>query len=167
MKPLFKNTTTYSGSSYKKFVEFHNEKYGIKYNVFNIIFLILLFYCFSVSLTGKNLLMTLIFILTIISFLIYRIYMPINTFRKTLLSQSKKEKNTFTFLFYDKYFTVNKVKVQYSKLYKIFETKNFFYLYLTKDQSAILSKKCFEIGTSNEFTNFIKKKCIFKYALCK
>ena len=67
------------------------------------------------------------------------------------------------FLFYDYYLKVDKEIVYYFKLYKIFEVKDYFYLYINKDYALMLDKKGFKIGTVDEFRNFIKKKSLFKY----
>ena len=53
--------------------------------------------------------------------------------------------------------------IYYFKLHKVYETKDYFYLYLNKDYSLIVSKDGFTIGNSRKFSKFIKKKCIFKY----
>ena len=54
-------------------------------------------------------------------------------------------------------------KIIYWKLYKIFENEDYFYLYLDKTHAFLLSKQGFDIGTPEEFREFIKKKCIFKF----
>ena len=47
---------------------------------------------------------------------------------------------------------------------KVFETKDYFYLYLDEDTAFLVSKSGFKIGTPKDFSEFIKKKCIFKYS---
>ena len=49
------------------------------------------------------------------------------------------------------------------KLYKVFETKDYFYLYINPDYAMLVNKNSFEIGTSDDFRKFIKKKCLLKY----
>ena len=65
-----------------------------------------------------------------------------------------QEKNLLPFLF-----IINILK----DLYKIFETNEFFYLYLDSRHSLILDKSGFTKGTPTEFKDFIKKKCPLKY----
>ena len=76
---------------------------------------------------------------------------------------SKKETG-FIFTFYKNYFTINKKTIYYFKLFKVFETKDYFYLYIDEDTAALVSKKGFEIGTAEEFSNFIRKKCLLKFS---
>ena len=45
----------------------------------------------------------------------------------------------------------------------LFETEDFFYLYITKEHAALVNKKGFKIGDSDSFSEFIKNKCKFKY----
>ena len=81
-----------------------------------------------------------------------------------LLSGMFKE---FTFIFYKRYIKLKYARkydiIPYFKIYKIFETKEYFYLYTDENHSLILSKDGFEIGTPRKFTEFIKKKCPLKY----
>ena len=54
-------------------------------------------------------------------------------------------------------------RIRYFELYKIFETKEYFFLYVDETHSLIVSKEGFEIGTAREFSDFIRKKCLLKY----
>ena len=73
----------------------------------------------------------------------------------------------FNFIFYEDKIKIrdnqNYNVISYYKLYKIFETENFFYLYIDKTHSFVLNKHGFLIGNSNDFSTFIKKKCKLKY----
>lgn len=165
MKPIFKNVTKYSNKSYKEFVNFHNKKYGATYTFFTVLFTILLLYCLILSIKEKQIHMVLIFILTIVFLLFWRIYMPLDKYRKELNNNSKKGKSeVFVFRFFDKYFKINKSKIYYFRLYKVFETEKFFYLYLNKEYAAVVNKTGFEIGNVNDFSEFIKKKCMLRYS---
>ena len=91
--------------------------------------------------------------------------MPLNRYKKELNNNSKKGKSeVFVFRFFDKYFRINKSKIYYFRLYKVFETEKFFYLYLNKEYAAVVNKAGFEIGNANDFSEFIKKKCMLKYS---
>ena len=67
----------------------------------------------------------------------------------------------FSFKFYEKYFEVwdrlNLEKVKYGKIYRVYETDSFFYLYLDKEHSLLLEKTGFVIGNSEDFGKFIRK----------
>ena len=53
--------------------------------------------------------------------------------------------------------------MKYYKLKKVFETKKYFYLYIDKRHAFILDKNGFKKGDITTFSDFIKKKCLFKY----
>ena len=54
------------------------------------------------------------------------------------------------------------LKFNYYKLYKVFETEHYFYLYINKNYSFVLSKDGFNIGSSKDFYKFIKRKIWYK-----
>ena len=54
-------------------------------------------------------------------------------------------------------------KLRYYKIYRAYENKNYFYLYLNKDYAFIIEKSGFIIGNKDEFRNFIKSKFRFKF----
>ena len=165
MKPLFKNVTKYTKKTYDEFLAFHKNKYGFRYISFTIIVTILILYCSISSFISKQYVLGLVFILLIIAFLEYRIYLPIYKYKKAFKKKNGKDKNilTVTFSFYKNYFKINNNRVYYFNLHKIFETEDFFYLYITKENAALVNKKGFKIGNPDSFSEFIKKKCKFKY----
>lgn len=162
-KILYKNITTYTNSNYAQFLNFHNDKYGASYDFYTIIMSILFCYCIIVNIKNKNVLSTLIFLFVLIGFIFTRFYFPIRRLKKTKNNIKKKSTSTHTFLFYNYYLKVDIETLYYFKLYKVFETKDCFYLYINQDYALMLDKKGFKIGTVDEFRNFIKKKCLFKY----
>lgn len=54
--------------------------------------------------------------------------------------------------------------MNYFEFKKIFETDENFFLYTDEKHSLILDKDGFEIGTAKGFSEFIKRKCPFKYS---
>ena len=46
------------------------------------------------------------------------------------------------------------------RLFKVFETKDYFYLYIDDENAVLVSKNGFKLGTAEEFSEFIKKKCL-------
>lgn len=163
MKLIFENITTYTPKIYKEFIYFHNDKYGISYAAFTILFSVLFLYCLIMNLLYKKILLSLLFFIIIISFLACRIYLPIKKMKKTLNKQKSKKENMFIFRFYNNYFDINNKRFYYIELHKIFETNDFYYLYLNNEKAALIDKKSFQIGTSKDFSEFIKKKTLFKY----
>ena len=78
-----------------------------------------------------------------------------------------KKQKEFTFYFYKSYIKVKCGRkfdrLKYFELHKIFETKEYFFLYTDEEHSLIISKDGFEIGTAKQFAEFIKRKCPLKY----
>ena len=124
---------------------------------------ILLFYCIILNIIQTNLPLLLLFIaLTAVLFFI-RIYFPIKKYEKNQKKFAENKESNFTLYFYKSYFSVENKNFYYFKLYRIFETKDYFYLYIDDKNAVLVSKSGFEIGTADEFNNFIKKKCLLKY----
>lgn len=168
MKPkkqeiLFKNVTRYNTKNYNQFIEFHNKKYSFSNNFYTIIMSILLIYCVILNIEQRNMLLIVLFIILLMVFLLWKIYFPMKRYQKTQKNLANIKEAGFTFSFYDLYFLIDKKTIYYFKLYKVFETKDYFYLYINPDYAMLVSKKGFEIGTAEEFSEFIKKKCLFKY----
>lgn len=165
MKILFKNTTQYTKEKYNDLVEFHKEKYGRKI-VFRIIALMLCFiYIVTFNIINKNWILLLVVAGIIIILYIIKNYKEKKQTQKRNKAINKKKE--FTFIFYKRYIKLKYARkydiIPYFKIYKIFETKEYFYIYTDENHSLILSKDGFEIGTPRKFTEFIKKKCPLKY----
>lgn len=161
MKVLFKNTTKYTKENTNNFVEFHSNKYGKKELLKMIIFGICILYIFIFNIVYKNWLLVLGAIgVGLIIYLIER-------YKKVKKNKAKNKVKEFTFYFYEKYIKIkykrNFERLKYFQLHKIFETEEYFFLYLDEKSSLILSKEGFEIGTVKGFSKFIKAKCPFKY----
>lgn len=163
MNPLFKNTTKYTEKSYQQFVNFHGNKFNLSYNSYTIIMIILIIYCIFYSISQKTFLLSLLFIAMLIGYIIIRIYIPIKNYTKTKDKYENKS-SYFTFNFYKFFFEIDKTRIYYFKLHKVFETKDYFYLYIDDDTAFLVSKSGFKIGTPTDFSEFIKKKCMFKYS---
>lgn len=163
MNPLFKNITTYDSKNYNQFLEFHKKNFSFSYNFFNIILLIMLLYFIIMNIIEKAFPFVLLFVGLIIFLFLIRIYIPMKRHEKTEAKYNNNQEDTFTFSFYKYYFTVSDKTFYYFKLYKTFETEDYFYLYLDDENAVLISKSGFEIGSSEEFSKFIKKKCFFKY----
>ena len=107
-----------------------------------------------------------IFILAMVLFLLWRFFHPIKELKDELKSDKLQKEQTFEFSFYPNFFIISngseKNKCYYWKLYKIFETSDFIYLYINKKYAFLLDKRCFCVGNYNDFTSFINKKCWLK-----
>lgn len=166
MNKLFENTTTYTRELYKEFVEFHNRKYNLKYNSYTLFVLILIVFCMVLQFYYNEILLGCIFILFLMVFLVWRVFHPIFFVKKEANSNKVKKQLTNTYSFYDNYMEIKNntdcFSLKYYKIHKVFETDNYFYLYINKNYSFVLSKNTFSIGDPNNFYSFIKSKLWYK-----
>ncbi len=164
MEPIFINSTKYSEEELGRFLKFHRNKFVKKNIVITAVFVIFMVSLILFNLLNRN--WTLVLVLLAMGLVAYLYYTYINVQDKQKNNEMQKEQE-FDFLFYDKYLIVKNVqqksKYNYWKFYRIFETKNNFYLYIDKEYSLILNKKKFVKGNNEEFKKFIKKKCFFRY----
>lgn len=165
MKILFKNNTKYTKENYNAFIEFHQNKYGAKTLIKIGLILLCALYILIFNIINKN--WKIIIILLVLGGLIY----ILNNFKiqKQTTNNRKmvKKQKEFTFYFYKSYIKVKCGRkfdrLKYFELHKIFETKEYFFLYTDEEHSLIISKDGFEIGTAKQFAEFIKRKCPLKY----
>ena len=163
MKILFKNTTKYDKENCNNFVMFHNNKYGTKKLIKAILAAICIIYMLIFNIISKNwrFLITLAFVLSALCLIVkYKA-------EKEKEKKKKKKIKEFTFYFYEKYIKIKYrrqfERMRYFEVKKIFETDENFFLYTDESHSLILDKEGFIIGNSENFPEFIKKKCPFKY----
>lgn len=161
MRILFKNTTKYTKENCDNFDEFHNNKFGKRDLTKEIIYCILVLYVSIFNLIYKNWLF--VYCGVVLGGLLF--FLEKN---KRKAEEKKKNKvKEFTFCFYKKHmkakYKKEYVRFRYFQFHKIYETEEYFYLYLDENSSMILSKDGFEIGTAKQFSKFIKNKCPFKY----
>lgn len=164
MKPLFKNITIYNSKNYNQFVKFHGEKFNFSYNMYTLLMLALILYCIVLTIIQKNFLLLLIFLAMFALTVLFRMYLPVKRYQKTKKKLAQSKQTSVTINFYKFHFKIEQKVYPYLKLYKVFETQDYFYLYINKDQAVLVSKKGFKIGNAGDFTDFIKKKCLFKYS---
>jgi len=164
MKPLFKNITKYNSKIYNQFIKFHGEKFNFSYNLHTVIMGILLIYCIILSIVQKNWVLMLLFLAMLAFTFLIRMYFPMKRYQKTKKQYAENKESHFSFTFYNFYFSAGKSTFTYSRLHKVFETKDYFYLYINEDNAILVSKTGFNLGTAEEFSEFIKKKCFFKYS---
>lgn len=162
MKVLFKNTTKYDKENCNNFIEFHNNKYGTKELLKAILTIICILYMLIFNIMNKN--WYLILILIAIGILVYFI----NTKKEEKKKKEKKKIKEFTFYFYEKYIKIKYKRqferMRYFEIKKVFETEENFFLYIDEKKSLILDKDGFEVGTSKEFSQFIRRKRLLRYS---
>lgn len=166
MKILYKNKTKYTKETYEKYLQFHQDKFGNKYTFNTILIILLLSFCILVNLLYANKLTGFILLIALCIYSFYRFFYPVKQIKKELKSEKIEEEKEFTFKFYKKYLIISdkkkSEKIQYWELKKIYETKDFFYLYIDKSHAFLLNKKTFTKGNISEFSKFIKRKIWFK-----
>ncbi len=171
MDILFKNKTQYSKSAYNEFLEFHCRKFGLKDKVYFFSVTILILLCIIFYFLKKLYLQSFLALIILAIYLIWKLYRPQVLVKKDMNSDKIVKEKVFKYEFYKKYFKLfddsNFDKIKYMNLYKIFETTNFFYLYIDDENSLLVNKKGFYYGTPEEFSNFLKKNYWFKYRFIK
>lgn len=163
MKVLFKNTTKYDKENRNNFINFHQNKYGKKELMKTLLIIATFLYMIIFNIIYLN--WRFILLLIPISIIVYLLYKHIDKKKK---EKNKKQKNReFTFYFYKRHLKIKSgrqfERMTYFEIKKIFETDENFFLYTGEKHSLILDKDGFEIGTSEEFAEFIKEKCPFRY----
>ena len=167
LKILFKNTTKYSKQVYNEFLEFHRKKYKFSYCAFNALVIFSIIFCIILQVSYHNFNLVFIFLAILISFFLWRFLHPALEVTKEYESEKIQNEKEYTFKFYENKFKIEDNKeyslMKYSKLYKVFETKTFFYLYIDKTHALLVDKSKFLKSNSDVFSNFIHKKCYFKF----
>lgn len=164
MKPLFKNITIYNSKNYNQFIKFHGQKFNFSYNLYTLAMGVLLIYCIILNIIQKNIWLILLFLTMFIFTFLFRMYLPVKRYQKTKKKFSQNKQTNVTTTFFKFYFKLENKVFPYHKLYKVFETKDYFYLYVDEENAILTSKNGFKIGTAEQFSEFIKKKCLFKYS---
>ncbi len=168
MKVLFKNKTKYSKEIYEEFLGFHQEKYGTRYYAYTALIAIALLFGIILQMQSKHYWIALLTIFILALFLVWRIYNPTKIIQKEMKSKKIEKEQEFIFKFFNKKFYIYSKKlnryVYYWQIRKVFETEEFFYLYLDKTHALLLDKKGFEIGNNQDFSKFMKQKCKFRFS---
>ena len=171
MKLLFKNTTKYTKPIYDEFLSFHSQKYHFSYTLYTCIIVAFILFFLIVQVRIHQFAFVFLGGCILTAFILWRFFHPISTISKEYKSEKIQKEKEFTFKFYENYFTSEDEKefseMKYRQLYKIFETPTFFYLYIDKTHAFLLNKSTFKKDRSFEFSNFIQKKCWWKYRLVK
>ena len=143
MKKLFENQTVYTANAYVEFLKFHNKKYNplyMTYTIFwSIIFLLCIFLAFSSGARIQGVVVTII----LVCFIIYRLVRPKMVVDNEFKSDKLSDNNINTFSFYDKDFEISnkkgKFRYKYIMLHRVFETPEYYYLYVSKENAFLVS----------------------------
>ena len=162
MKILFENTTKYTKKIYEEFLTFHSDTFKISYFLFNTIVFVLLLFVICMNIYYNFFLITIILFVILALFIYIKYIKPIFNVRDDYTSDKIQNEESFTFKFYDDKFSVeNSSSIhthKYLDLYKIYENSRFYYLYIDKTHSYILSKNNFINSTDKYFIRFLSTK---------
>ena len=169
MEKLFENKTTYDKDTYIEFLKFHNKTYNFSYMAYTVFWSFLFILSIYLSFSSQNRLQGVLLTIVLICFVFYRVYRPKRIVDKEMKSDKVSTNNTNTFSFFEKNFEImnnnGSFTYRYFMLHKVFETSDFFYLYVTKENAFLVAKDSFTFGTAEDFSKFIKNKCKLKYKL--
>lgn len=162
MELIFKNITKYSKEVYEDFLIFHTKRNFKKYIGYTFIIIFILFYLLICSIMVKNWKALSLIVIAMFVSAFYKIFLQKKIVKDEMESDKITEEKEFEFDFYDNYIIIKQdneeEKIKYRKLYKAFETDNYFYIYINKDNAFILNKNGFVVGKEKEFHDFIAKK---------
>ena len=162
MKVIFKNKTQYTKQTYQKYLDFHQNKYGLRYQFFTIVFILLLSFCIIMNFKYKNYPTAFLVLICLLIFIYWQFFHPQKVVNKEIKTDKFENEEFFIFTFYEKYFIITnkniKQKLKYHHLIKTFETDEYFYLYINKDHAFLLEKSGFIVGDTTNFLKFLKKK---------
>lgn len=167
MEKRFENTTIYTQEIYSHFLEFHNRKYNLKYNLYTCFISFLLIFCMVLQFLNGNIDICIIFVLVFIAFIFWRVFHPYLIVEKEVTSDKIQKQLQNTYSFFDKYLQISNInglsEIKYHKLYKVLQDKYSFYLYIDKDHALIVNKNGFSLGDVNNFYNFIKRRTLHRF----
>ena len=169
LKILFKNITKYDKEIYTDFLKFHQKVFGLKYSLYTAFVIGLLLILVAMQIRNHNMNLAIILCSIITGFFLWRYLHPASEVTKEFNSAKIQNEKEFTFTFYEKKIKIREndkletYMIKYNELYKIYETEEFFYLYTDNRHALLINTNSFIIGNSEDFSEFIKKKCKFKY----
>lgn len=169
MEELFENETKFSQKEYDIFLNVHKKEYEFSESAYMLYIIVFFILCIWLSFLGKKVLLGIGLCICFMIYLWYKIVRP--------ALNVKKEKEKFkiegtilnNYKFYKNYFRVEssgkQANILYLKIYRIVETKECYYIYISKENAFIISKDGFIKGNQTEFTKFLKKKVFYKYKI--
>lgn len=167
MEPLFKNTTDYTKKEYTEFEKFHINKVHKKSKIIFIILCAIIIIDAILLITIKSYTYGICFLIIGIVFLLLKLFLPYlhvkNIFKSDKITPNIKNNYEFYEDNMKIYNDISSSDIKYEKLYKVYESKDSFYLYTSKFQAFLVSKNCFSIGNSDDFSKFIENKLSENY----
>lgn len=167
MEKLFENKTKYSQKEYDIFLESYRKEYEISDYAYILFYILFFGFCMVFAFKEKEILLGIALLIGLIVYLWYKIIRSNQLVEKTKKGHKVSGKFVNNYEFYKNFFKVEnsdgKAQILYFKLYRVVETKEYFYIYISRQYAFIVSKFGFTQGTSEDFSKFIKKKVFAKY----
>lgn len=167
MEKLFENRTKFSQKEYDIFLESYKnefEKSDYGYIVYYIVFF---GFCMILAFMQGEIILGITLLVGLGIYLWFKIIRSNKLVEKTKKSQKVSGNFVNKYEFYKNYFKVEnsegKTQILYFKLYRVVETKSYFYIYISRQYAYIVSKLGFTEGNSENFSEFIKKKVHMRY----
>lgn len=142
---LFENDTVYTKENYLKFNQFHIRKRRMVPAVISYILLAFIFVVgIMLLLLGESIALAIVYLVFAVITTLYYIYLPNLAVNRILKTDKTFENTKNHYWFYRDHVAVeNKygdTKIKYDQLYRIYETSQFYYLYLNSRQAFLVEK---------------------------
>ncbi|MCI8518797.1 MAG: YcxB family protein [Clostridia bacterium] len=168
---LFINKTTNTQDAYMKFLKFHSKTFSFSYILYTVFWSFLFTLCIFLAFRGNARIQGVLLTIALIGFIAYRFFKPRMIMDNELKSEKVSTKSVNTYTFYERSFQIkNKngtFNYKYFMINKVFETSEYFYLYVSKENAFLVSKNTFSLGTPTDFSSFMRRKFKLKYKLDK
>ena len=166
MDKIFEAITTYTDEELKRFYKFLVRKketkacvlcaLGIAWLVFSVFFVLLISTDAEIAVT-----VVIIFFNLLIAFVLMNEYIsyPSLFFKKHKNGNYFININVDTVTFYQEYIEIinehSVTRISYYEVFKVYETKTNFYIFITDTQFAIVNKAYFSLGAPQDLHNFL------------
>ena len=167
MEKLYENKTKYTDKEYNAFLKSYKEEFSksdILYMLFNIFFFGM---CMLFAFKEDEKVLGITLLIGILAYIWFKIIRPMKSVKKDQKSHKVSGHFINNYEFYKNYFKVEnsegKTQIAYFKLYRVVETKAYYYIYISREYAFIVSKLGFTKGNPEEFSKFIKTKVFTKY----
>lgn len=160
MEELFKNKTKCTQKEYDKFLELQIDEFGISELIKQLLWIAFFIFCIVLSIIYKEYRLLGTIFLGVLIYIWFEVIRPIK-------NKDKQREYTNIYKFYKYFFTIEcpsgVSKIFYFKIYRVIETNTHFYIYISRENAALVSKKGFINSTPEEFKKFIHKRTMLKY----
>lgn len=167
MEKLFENKTKYSQKEYDIFLKSYEEEYATSDKAYMTFYILFFGLCMILAFKEREFILAISLLIGLGIYLWYKIIRPFKAVEKDKKSQKLSGSFINKYEFFKNYFRVEnpegEAQIFYFKLYRVVETKSYFYIYISRQYAFIVSKLGFTEGKSEDFSKFIKKKVFSRY----